>query len=242
MGFIPFGKRRDHRKPPGFPPQGTPVPYHLRVKICGVTTPADAVAAAELGADAVGLNFYPGSPRHIDAPTAEGILAALPPLLEAVAVFADEPWRRALRRANRFHRLLFVQMHGDEHLPDAISYRRIDAFRVRNRTGLRQITRYLDLAAVHGHLPAAILVDGYAADRYGGTGRTAPWNLLTDFKTPVPLILAGGLTPDNVAEAVRVVRPYAVDVASGVESAPGRKDSEKMRRFIAAAREAAANL
>jgi phosphoribosylanthranilate isomerase len=215
------------------------VPYHLRVKICGVTTPADAVAAAELGADAVGLNFYPGSPRHIDARTAEGILAALPPLVEAVGVFADEPWRRALRRANRFRWLRFVQMHGDEHLPDAISYRRIDAFRVRNRRDLGRISRYLDLAAAHGQLPAAILADGYAAGQYGGTGRTAPWDLLDEFRPPVPLILAGGLTPDNVAEAVRVVRPYAVDVAGGVESAPGRKDPEKMRRFIAAAREAA---
>jgi phosphoribosylanthranilate isomerase len=107
---------------------------------------------------------------------------------------------------------------------------------------LEKINRYLALAGEIGQMPAAVLVDGYAAGLRGGTGRTAPWHLLSDFRPGVPLILAGGLTPDNVAEAVRIVRPYAVDVASGVESVPGRKDPQKMKRFIAAVQEAAATL
>jgi phosphoribosylanthranilate isomerase len=213
--------------------------HHLRIKICGVTTESDAAEACRLGADAVGLNFHPGSPRCIDAATAERILRVLPPFVEAVGVFVNEPWRRALRRANRFHWLRYVQMHGDVHQPDSVAHRRIDAFRVRDRDDLEEITRYLGVAGAHDQLPAAILLDGYAAGSYGGTGQTAPWDLIAAFRPGVPVILAGGLTPDNVAEAVRVVRPYAVDVASGVESSPGRKEPDKMRRFIDAVRNAA---
>jgi phosphoribosylanthranilate isomerase len=104
------------------------------------------------------------------------------------------------------------------------------------------VTRYLDTARAGGKAPAAVLVDAYAPGQFGGTGQRAPWHILAEFKPPEPLILAGGLTPENVAEAVRLVRPYAVDVAGSVESAPGRKDAEKMRRFIASAHEAAAKL
>jgi phosphoribosylanthranilate isomerase len=104
---------------------------------------------------------------------------------------------------------------------------------------LQAITRYLDVCRLRGALPSAVLVDASVPGQYGGTGRQAPWHLLATFRPGVPLILAGGLTPDNVAEAVRLVRPYAVDVASGVESAPGHKDPDKVRRFIDKAREAA---
>ena len=107
---------------------------------------------------------------------------------------------------------------------------------------LQGIARYLDRCRSLELLPAAVLVDAHVSGQYGGTGQTLPWDLLADFRPGVPLILAGGLTPENVAEAVRLVRPYAVDVASGVELSPGRKDAEKMRRFIGSAREAAAKL
>jgi phosphoribosylanthranilate isomerase len=107
---------------------------------------------------------------------------------------------------------------------------------VRDAASLDQITACLDLLRAAGAAPAAILVDAHVPGQYGGTGQTAPWHLLADFQPGVPLILAGGLTPDNVAEAIRIVRPYAVDVASGVESSPGKKDPDKLRRFIDAVR------
>src|SRR5205814_5109867 len=110
----------------------------------------------------------------------------------------------------------------------------IPAFSVADAASLTAITTYLDLLASVGAAPAAILVDAHVPGLHGGTGQTAPWQLLADFRPGVPLILAGGLTPENVAEAIRIVRPYAVDVASGVESAPGKKDADKLRRFIEA--------
>jgi phosphoribosylanthranilate isomerase len=136
-----------------------------------------------------------------------------------------------------------VQWHGET--PEVCSdpnFRFIPAFQVRDADGLAQVRRYLMLCQRVGQLPAAVLIDGQATGQYGGTGQPAPWKLLADFQLQVPLILAGGLTPENVAEAVRLVRPYGVDVASGVEAEPGRKDPEKILRFIAAAREAAARL
>jgi phosphoribosylanthranilate isomerase len=118
-------------------------------------------------------------------------------------------------------------------------FRWVVAFAVRDRQSLTAIDAYLDRCRQEGRLPDALLVDAHVPGEYGGTGQVAPWDLLAEYRPPVPLILAGGLTPENVAEAVRRVRPYGVDVASGVESSPGRKDAEKMRRFIAEARRAA---
>ena len=111
---------------------------------------------------------------------------------------------------------------------------------MRDAASLQAIELYLDACRASRRTPSALLLDGHASGQHGGTGQTAPWHLLASFRPGVPIILAGGLTPDNVAEAIQIVRPYGVDVASGVESAPGRKDSEKMRRFLANAREAAA--
>jgi phosphoribosylanthranilate isomerase len=215
----------------------------LRIKICGITNPADAEQAAALGADAIGLNFYPLTPRCVDLARAEAILRVLPPLVEPVGVFTNMPLADAAATANQLG-LRLVQWHGDRHeVPhDLFPRRLIPAFPVRDRQALTVITAYLDRCRETGRLPAAILVDGSAPGLYGGTGVPAPWLLLDDFHPGVPLILAGGLTPDNVAEAVRIVRPYAVDVASGVEARPGVKDAEKMRRFIAQAREAADRL
>lgn len=213
----------------------------LRIKICGVTNEADACRAAELGADAIGLNFYARSPRRIDPIMVSFILRALPPFVDAVGVFADQPLRQVFEQLNQIGAIRTIQWYGEHReLADPYPYRMIAAFPVRDAQSLLAITRYLDLCRDMGHLPAAVLVDAHAPGQHGGTGRPVPWQLLTDFHPDVPLILAGGLTPENVAEAIRLVNPYAVDVASGVESAPGRKDPEKMRRFIAAAREAAA--
>jgi phosphoribosylanthranilate isomerase len=209
------------------------------IKICGVTSLADALAAARLGADAVGLNFYPPSPRFVDLDMATAILGALPSSVEAVGVVVNEPLAAVAERLQPLPRLRTIQFHGDQPEINApSSFQRIVAFAVRGGEGLKDITRYLERCRDHGALPRAILVDAHVAGLHGGTGRTAPWELLEAFRPGVPLILAGGLTPENVAEAVRRVRPDGVDVASGVEASPGRKDFEKMGRFVNAVREA----
>jgi phosphoribosylanthranilate isomerase len=219
--------------------------YYLRVKICGVTDPAAGRQAALSGADAVGLNFYQPSPRYVDRASAERILCELPPFVEAVGIFVNQSLDEVLEQTIRplGMRIQTIQMHGT--FPERANlypYRLIPAFPVRDATSLQQIKGYLDRCREQGALPAAILVDAHVPGQYGGTGKTAPWELLADFQPCVPLILAGGLNPENVAEAVRRVRPYGVDVASGVESAPGRKDPDKVRRLIANAREAAAKI
>ena len=213
----------------------------LRIKICGITNVTDSRQACLLGADAIGLNFYARSPRYIDAATAAMILRELPPFVDAVGLFVNLALLQVLEALRPLGRIRTFQWYGEAHEPgDPSPYQLIAAFSVRDREDLRLIDGYLDRCRGLGLLPAAVLVDAHAPGQYGGTGRTAPWALLADFRPDVPLILAGGLTPENVAEAVRIVRPYAVDVASGVEQSPGRKDAEKMRRFIGSAREAAA--
>jgi phosphoribosylanthranilate isomerase len=161
----------------------------------------------------------------------------------AVGVFVEVPMRTAIERIQDLGRINIIQWHGKNHEPrDCSLYQLIPAFPVRDAASMQAIQHYLDACRAINRLPSALLLDGYAAGQHGGTGQTAPWQLLASFQASVPIILAGGLTPENVAEAIRIVRPYGVDVASGVESAPGRKDADKMRRFIANAREAAARL
>lgn len=215
----------------------------LRIKICGITSETDARQAALLGADAIGLNFYAKSPRCVDFAVAPLILRSLPPLVEPVGVFANERIRNACEILHKVGMIRVLQWHGENReLCDPFPFRLISAFPVREQKDLLAITRYLDTCAGLGQLPAAILVDGQAAGQYGGTGQQAPWKLLAGFKSAVPMILAGGLHANNVAEAIRIVRPFGVDTASGVESSPGVKDIEKMRRFIGNAREAVAGV
>lgn len=211
----------------------------IRIKICGVTTPEDAAVAAALGADAIGINFYPPSPRCIGVQQARAILRVLPPFVDAVALFVDTAPDRICELADDL-RIRTVQVHGaDLLLWGSRDHRIIRAFPIVDASSLAQITHYVAAAKEMSYmLPPAILVDTHVRGMHGGTGQTAPWHLLANFDPGAPLILAGGLAPENVAEAIRIVRPYAVDVASGVESAPGRKDPEKMRRFIENARSA----
>jgi phosphoribosylanthranilate isomerase len=212
----------------------------VRVKICGVTNEADARQAALLGADAIGINFYPRSPRNVSPEVANFILRELPPFVEAVGVFVDQPLAKVFPLLNQLGRIRTVQMHGSEReICDAFPFHFIPAFQVKDAQSITEIQRYLSTCRTAGRMPSAILVDGHAPDQHGGTGRNPPWGLLRNVEWGVPLILAGGLTPDNVGEAVRAVRPYAVDVASGVEASPGQKDLEKMQRFIENAHEAA---
>ncbi len=205
------------------------------VKICGITNPADAELAASLGANMIGLNFYGQSPRCIDGTVATSILRVLPATVEPVALFVNESVPHIQQVVSSLG-ICTVQMHGDSLADPPAGLRWIPAFPVRDATSLQQITSYLDRCQACGVGPSAVLVDAHVPGQFGGTGQTAPWRLLADYKPGVPLILAGGLTPENVAEAIRIVHPFAVDVASGVECAPGRKDGEKMRRFIDAVR------
>jgi phosphoribosylanthranilate isomerase len=211
----------------------------VRIKICGITRVEDAIAAAELGADAIGLNFYPKSRRYVSPEASRDILRNLPPFVDPVALFVNEPLSEVIARVRELLAVRTVQIHADAPEPiPRVPCQFIVAFAVRDPGSLAEIEGYLSKCRDCGQMPAAILVDAHVPGEYGGTGQVAPWRLLADFRPEVPLILAGGLTPENVAEAVRIVRPYSVDVASGVESGPGQKDREKMRRFIAAVRQA----
>lgn len=211
----------------------------VRIKICGVTKAADAQAAAELGADFVGLNFYPASPRFVADEQARAILDALPAAVEPVAVMV-KPTRDTLTHpTGALARIPIVQWHDDsQEVRSWMQQRLITVFSLKTPDDLQKIAAYLEACKGLHALPAAILIDAHVAGLYGGTGKTAPWELLTGVDLGVPIILAGGLTPENVATAIRQVRPYAVDVASGVESAPGCKDPHKMKRFIENARNA----
>jgi phosphoribosylanthranilate isomerase len=163
--------------------------------------------------------------------------------VDAVGLFVNHPQHQIFEILKPLARIRTFQWYGEHHeLADPFPYQRIAAFSIRDQQDLLGIMDYLQRCRDFGFVPAAVLTDAHVPGQYGGTGRTPPWELLADFPPGVPLILAGGLTPENVAEAVRLVRPYAVDVASGVEQSPGRKDPDKMRRFIGKAREAAAKL
>jgi phosphoribosylanthranilate isomerase len=216
------------------------MPSSLRIKICGVTTVEDIRLCADAGADAVGINFHPASPRYVDPRQAGSLVCAIPPLLSAVGVFVNQPMRHMSAIAYQLG-LRGVQLHGEQReITDSFPFAFVPAFQVKDASSLSAIQGYLEQCRRSGMLPSAILVDAHVEGQHGGTGRIAPWELLASFQPGVPLILAGGLTPENVAEAIRTVRPWAVDVASGVESAPGKKDADKVRRFIDKAREVAA--
>lgn len=201
----------------------------VRVKICGIMDPAAALAAAEAGADAVGFVFAP-SRRQVTVEQARRIVAALPPFVTKVGVFVDEAPQR-VRQIAEAVRLDAVQLHGGEPpaYAEALGLPVIKAIRMRDREAV---------AAMRGYRVAAFLLDSFEPDLAGGTGRPFDWALAAGLQAPAPLILAGGLTPDNVGEAIETVRPYAVDVSSGVET-DGRKDPAKIRAFIARVREGA---
>ena len=201
----------------------------LLVKICGVTTAKDAAMVAELGADAIGVNFWPGSKRYVDPAEAGPILAAVPAGVLKVGVFVDEPEEELAFRIDVLG-LDRVQLHGDERPGD---YRHLDPARLIRAVRVRDVTSF---AAASGWKPSLWLYDAFV-EGFGGGGVPAPWPLIAQHARR-PFLLAGGLTPENVAEAVRATRPDGVDVASGVERAPGVKDPAKVAAFIAAARAA----
>src|SRR5215207_8328528 len=184
----------------------------VRIKICGVTTLDDARFAADAGADAVGLNFYPKSPRFVQPQAAVALVRALPAFTSAVGVFVGMPLRQVCALAFQLG-LRGVQTY-DEQPPDedTFPFAHVPAFRVKDSAGLDAVRRFVEAATALGRKPAAVLIDAHVEGQMGGTGHRAPWELLSGFDPGVPLILAGGLTPENVADAVRLVRPWGVDV------------------------------
>ena len=228
----------------------------FHVKICGVTTAADAEMVAAAGADAIGLNFVSGSPRQLDLVRGRAVAAAIPVGVLRVGVFAGSPVEEMLRIARGLG-LDAIQLHGHldgatasvdppERCRELAGLPVIRAVRLEpNRPGtdaLATARQWIVAATASGAAPAMVIVDaavsrGTDPGRLGGTGERVDWTALAlAGSLPVPMAVAGGLTPENVAEAIRVTGLSAVDTASGVEAAPGRKDPEKVRGFIAAAR------
>ncbi len=198
----------------------------LKVKICGITETEDAIRAVNLGADALGFIFAP-SPRQITMKKARRIINAIPPFVKTVGVFVNEE-TAAIREHINYCGLDLVQLHGDESpgfCRELMPYT-IKVFRIKDDSGLQMCEDYQ--ANVR-----ALLLDTYAKDKVGGTGKTFDWQLAVNIKeTGIPVILSGGLDPSNIEEAIRVVRPYAVDVNSGVEEHPGKKSYVLMKALI----------
>ena len=206
----------------------------LRVKICGLTTPRDAAAAIEFGADALGFNFFPGSKRYVRMEIASEWIGALPGNIKKVAILVNPSWDEA-KAAAATPGITALQLHGAE-TPDFC--RRLMEERIQFEKAL-PVMAADSVVNVPDFFTTTVLLDSGGAGEFGGSGRTFPWEIARDFVRANPhlrVILAGGLTPENVAEAVAAVRPFGVDVTSGIESSPGRKNHGRMRDFIAAAR------
>jgi phosphoribosylanthranilate isomerase len=196
-----------------------------RVKICGFTRPEDARVAVRLGADALGLVFYPPSPRHVDIAQAQAIVKALPPFVTVVGLFVDESPERVAEVLGQV-RIDLLQFHGDENPDYCAAFQRpyIKAVRMKPGTDLLQV-------ASDYHTASGLLLDADNAAAKGGTGTAFDWAMIPA-NCPLPIILAGGLNPDNAGLALRQVRPFGLDVSSGVEAAKGIKDNNKMAAFL----------
>ncbi len=208
----------------------------MKVKVCGITSHEDAAMALEQGVDALGFNFYPSSPRYIDPERARGIIRRLPPFTSTVGIFVNVPMPEQVIEIARIACVQVLQLHGGE-TPEYCN----------------KLSDWVLIKAVHVGEDAvpdlsdeypvqAFLLDTRHGSLFGGTGKSFDWNLIKKVKRVRPIILAGGLTPDNVGEAIRIVAPYAVDVCSGVESAPGRKDARKLMEFMNEVRHACESL
>jgi phosphoribosylanthranilate isomerase len=197
----------------------------VKLKVCGITCLEDARAAVECGADYLGFNFYPPSPRYLAPEAARRIITRLPPAVVTVGVFVNQPRPEDVARLMAASGMRLAQLHGDE---DAGYCARVGAERV---IKVLRIGDDFDPQSVLRFPATAILLDTYDAKLYGGTGRTANWALAREAAQLTKVFLAGGLSPENVVEAIRAVEPYGVDVNSGIESAPGRKDEAMLRRL-----------
>lgn len=196
----------------------------VKVKICGITSLEDARAAVDAGADALGFVFYDKSPRNINPDVAARIIAKLPPFVQTVGLFVNEEPEKVNWTAD-YCGIDVVQLHGDETPEECLEINRrvIKAFRIKDIVSIEPMGKY----QVSGYL-----LDAWSPDHFGGTGKSFNWEMARAARQYGRIILAGGLSPENVTEAVTVVQPYAVDVSSGLESAPGKKDLNRMREFI----------
>ena len=204
----------------------------MKIKICGITNVEDADIAVKTGADALGFIMYRKSPRRVEPAVARSIIAGLPPFVSAVGVFVNEEAEsvRALMDECGF---ALAQLHGDESAAYCQNLGRpaLKALRLKDRGTFLALAEFQGRANVRG-----LLIDAFSDQSYGGTGQTVDWTLAQEVARSAPVILAGGLNPANVAEAIHIVRPYGVDVSSGVEQSPGKKDHHKLKAFIEAAR------
>ncbi len=197
---------------------------NIKVKICGITNLDDARAAFEMGADMLGFNFYPESPRYIRPEEAFSIINKLPTFVDSVGLFVNAPIEEIKALAETGY-LNWIQLHGDEtpEFCDQVRFanvRTLKAIRVRDQE---------DIQTANAYYTYAVLLDAFSPDAYGGTGSQFNWQWIKDI--PKRLFLAGGITPDNVAEAIRT-GVYGIDVCSGIESAPGKKDHQKMKKLF----------
>lgn len=199
----------------------------VRVKVCGITRLEDALLAIELGADALGFIFYPKSPRNISIEDAKNITGKLPPFVQTVGVFVNEEVD-VVRDIARSATLDIVQLHGNEDTSymKALGLKFIKALRVSTHEDVLPAKDFISAGA------SAILLDTYKVGIEGGTGETFDWEIALKAKEYGPIVLSGGLNPENVASAIAQVSPYAIDVCSGVEASPGKKDIDKMRAFF----------
>lgn len=196
----------------------------IKVKICGITSSEDALAAIEFGADALGFVFAK-SPRQVTRWQARDIIENLPPFVSPVGIFVDEQ-ADTMKEICDFCHIHTVQLHGNEdplYLNDLKGYKIIKAFRIREEDDLKLLANYK---------PHAFLLDSYVKGVMGGSGVPFRWEIARQAHKYGKIILSGGLTPENVMQAIHMVKPYAVDVSSGVESSPGKKDKVLMKRFI----------
>jgi phosphoribosylanthranilate isomerase len=204
----------------------------MKIKVCGITNVEDAEGAVRAGADALGFVMYRKSPRFVEPAVARAIVAGLPPFVLPVGVFVNEEAEKVRALIDECGFAL-AQLHGDEsaHYCQNLGRPALKAIRLKDRGG------FLALAEFHGRANVrGFLIDAFSDHAYGGTGQTVDWTLAQEVARSAPIILAGGLNPGNVAQAVQMVRPYGVDVSSGVEQSPGKKDPDKVKAFIQAAR------
>jgi phosphoribosylanthranilate isomerase len=204
----------------------------VKVKICGITNAEDAATAVAAGADALGFVLYRKSPRYVDPAVVRSIVATLPPFVLPIGVFVNE--EAAVVRARMDDcGLVLAQLHGDESASycEQLGRPALKAIRLKGRGSFLALAEFQGRANIRG-----FVIDAFSDQAYGGTGQTVDWTLATEAARSVPILLAGGLTPSNVAEAIQQVRPYGVDVSSGVEASPGKKDAAKVKAFIGAAR------